>query len=184
MSGCSVSLSGKEKCSNWYPGLQGSHFNTLIICLCICSKSERCFCCHRCFAVLSTKECCHVFHSRQKWKQQVLQNPFFLSLDWAWLLPSFFSERADFSAIVQKLRSSPVYTGHNGNLELGFPAVPSALELIFPPHSPTAFYRHHSDGNTATYFQIHYLSMIASGIPVPGDMNCLQSFEDSKTLNE
>lgn len=85
---------------------------------------------------------------------------------------------------MQKLRSSPVYTGHNGNLELGFPAVPSALELIFPPHSPTAFYRHHSDGNTATYFQIHYLSMIASGIPVPGDMNCLQSFEDSKTLNE
>lgn len=73
-------------------GLQGSHFNTCIIVLCICSKSERCFCCHGCFAVLSTEECCHIFHSRQKWKQQVLQNPFFLSLDWAWLLASFLQK--------------------------------------------------------------------------------------------
>lgn len=55
------------------------------------TKSERCFCCQGCFAVLSTKECCHIFHSRQKWKQ-VLQNPFFLSLDWAWLLASFLQK--------------------------------------------------------------------------------------------
>lgn len=82
-------LSGKEKCSNWYPGiarfsLQHIHHMPLHL-----QQSERCFCCHRCFAVLSTKECCHIFHSRQKWKQQVLQNPLFLSLDWAWLLASF-----------------------------------------------------------------------------------------------
>lgn len=85
-----LSFSGKEKCSNWYPGI--ARLNTCIICLCICSESERCFCCQGRFAVLSTKECCHVFHSRQKWKQQVLQNPFFLSLNWAWLLASFLQK--------------------------------------------------------------------------------------------
>lgn len=82
----------KRSAATGTQGLQGSHFNTFIICLCICSKSERCFCCQRCFAVLSTKECCHIFHSRQKWKQQVLQNPSFLSLDWAWLLASFLQK--------------------------------------------------------------------------------------------
>lgn len=73
--------------------LQGLHFNACIVFFCICRKSESCFCWHRCFVVLSTKDVT-TFSTVGKWKKQVLQNSFFLSLDWAWLLASSLREES------------------------------------------------------------------------------------------
>lgn len=122
--------------------------------------------------MLSTEECCHIFHSRQKWKQQVLQNPFFLSLDWA---VASFLQKALISVQYCKSWEAALFTrGIKEIQSLAFQLCHQLFSSSLLPVLLTAFYRHYPDGNTATYFQIHYLSMTASGIPVPRDSNCLQ----------
>lgn len=71
-----------------------------------------------------------------------------LSQSWLSLAFSKISSKgADFSALPQKLTYSTVFTQHKGNLELGFPAVLSAIHLIWPVIL-TASFRHYLNGNT------------------------------------
>lgn len=54
--------------------------------------------------MLSTKECFHIFHSRQIQKKQVLQNTFSALTELGF--SEISAKGADFSALLQKLRYS------------------------------------------------------------------------------
>lgn len=139
LSGCPVSFSSKEKCSSWYPGiarlsLQHMHHSPLHL-----QQIREMFLLSRVFC--SAQHWRMLSHFPQQAEMEAASSTkSFLSQPWLGLaFGKFSSERADFSEILHKLRSSTVYTGHKGNLELGFLVVPSALQLIFPACSPDSF---------------------------------------------